>query len=205
MKYCFSYSTRQIPLACATIMVAVMWGCSSLNNNGLLRDDHLIVPGERIGPIHLGMSEEDLLKVGFATESEPHPVPDAPSFSPGIRYWYKQQSIVVYVLRSTRRVVAIEVGRHGDCVGYRTAEGVSCNSNIYNIIGAFGECERRASDHFGPKIRRCTYLNAGHVPRSVTVYEFSSGSSMADHPSNTVQNIGLYEGAAADYYAKENY
>jgi hypothetical protein len=167
-------------------------------------DDHLIVPGERVGPFRLGMSEEDLIKLGTPTKIEPATIPKGEPVqdAPGIRYRYREQWIDAYVDRVTRRVVSINVGYNGDCAGYHTVEGVSCGSNMDNIIGAFGNPDKHRGDDFGPKLRRVTYIDLQHNPRSITCYSFDkAGGSMADHPLNDVQDIEIDEGEFGDYYA----
>jgi len=202
------YQCIALAFSVGAVAVSLLSSCATItssgltsNSSGLTGDDHLIVPGERVGPIRLGMSEQELIQLGTPSNVQPLPYPDD---TPGILYTYKAQLLDVNVERTSRRVIRIDVGWNGSCVGYHTAEGVTCGSNYYNIAGAYGAPDRIRRDDFGPKLMRTSYLDNHHSPGSITVYHFTkSGGSMADRPRDVVQEIEILEGHAGDYYLKE--
>jgi hypothetical protein len=177
--------------------------CSSIGGPKLRGDDHTIVPGERVGAIRLGMSENDLASIGMPSSTQPLPLykgRDSEETVPAIQYRFGDGLMSVYVERATRRVVQIALGHKGNCGGYHTAEGVGCGSTFYNVIGAFGAPSNKRGDSFSPKLLDITYFNERHSPSSLTVFSFHPGGSMAVRPVDTVQDIVLIEGEIGDYY-----
>ena len=170
--------------------------CSSLDapTVGLAGDDHLIVPGERVGPIRLGMSEDDLLNLGKPSSTEPNPLWTQENGTiPAIFYSYFSL-IDVWVERSTHRVVKIVVGNDGHCGGYHTTEDVTCGSYISNILGAYGNQDFLRKDDFGPKALWTTYFNYTHSPSTVTEFNFHPRYAAMDvRPGDTVLYIELKE------------
>jgi hypothetical protein len=185
------------------LIVLSLGACSSIGGQKLLGDDHIIVPGERLGAIRLGMSEDDLLKIGTPSSTQPLPLykgKHSDETVPAIRYQFGGKLISVYVERATRRVVQIELGHGGNCGGYHTVESIGCSSTYYNIAGALGDPDNRRADSFSPKLLDVTYFNERHAPPSLTVFSFHPGGSMAVRPVDDVQHIKLIEGVFGDYY-----
>jgi hypothetical protein len=179
--------------------------CACSTPASLVGDDHIIVPGERVGPIRLGMSEQELLKLG--TPEGPEPVPlstwhDAQV--PGIRYKFGGRTIWVYLDRASHHVVEIDVGYHGDCGGYHTEEGISCGSaKVFNVVGALGGPSKRRKWDFGNhQVMWLTYFNDHHSPPSLTVFDFDPGNNMSVAPVDELQEIDLYEGEYGEYFRR---
>ncbi len=193
-------------------ILILLSGCASTPIS-LTGDDHIIVPGERVGPIRLGMSEQDLLKLG--TSEGPFPSPlyitslyggGSSSGIPGILYKFGGKMIWVYLERSSHRVVQIDLGYHGDCGVYHTAERVSCgSSDYYSIVGALGDPDKRRNWDFGHhQLMRITYFNSIHSPSSLTVFNFDPGSDMSVAPVDNLQDISMFEGEYGNYFRAGN-
>jgi len=193
--------------------VGILCSCSTSllsPSTGLVGDDHIIVPGERVGPIRLGMSEQELLKLG--TPEGPEPVPLTITTGPedpqqtvaGIRYKFGGKTIWVYLERASHHVVQIDVGYHGNCGGYHTEEGIKCGSSkVYNVLGALGDPSKRRNWDFGNHpVMWLTYFNNHHSPHSLTIFNFDPGSDMSVVPVDTLQDIDLYEGEYGDFYRR---
>jgi hypothetical protein len=208
-------SRRRILLALSVgaMAVSLLSSCATTAASGLAGDDHLIVPGERVGPIRLGMSEQELLQLG--TPQGPEPVPlyiSAANGSgqqlavPGIRYKFGGKMIWVYLERTSRRVVQIDLGYHGNCGDYHTEERVRCGAaGYYSLVGAFGDPDKRRNWDFGNhQVMRTTYFNNRHVPRSLTVFNFDPGTDMSVAPVDNLQDVSLYEGEYGNYFRAGN-
>src|SRR5437870_4156270 len=87
-------------------------GCATARASSAFQNsDHLIVPGKRIGPVALGMSDQALFKLGVPDETKP--------FDPFMVYFYREMKI--FVDQSTHTVVCIVV--HDDR-SYHTVDGL---------------------------------------------------------------------------------
>jgi hypothetical protein len=164
----------------------------------------------RVGPIYLDMSEEELKRVGSPDAIEPQPLSiynkmdpaHAVTYVPAILYRYGL--LWVYVERSTRRVASIDLGNKGNCLGFHTKESISCGSDIYNLIGAYGEPDVRRGDDFSNKLSHVTYISKLADKQSITVFKFHRGGTMADRPENSVQSIELISEKFAGWYKAGN-
>jgi hypothetical protein len=88
-------------------------------------DDHLIVPGTRIGPFKLGMTDQELFQVG--TPSGTRTI--AGTWS---TYWFNDR--VVYVNLQSRRVERVFTESRSD----RTSSGVGVGSSLEDLFRALG-------------------------------------------------------------------
>jgi hypothetical protein len=198
--------SRSVKLIALASTVGILCACASSilsPTTNLVGDDHIVVPGERVGPIRLGMSEPELLQLGRPEGPEPVPLAVISPYDsgqaqtvPGIRYKFGGKMIWVYLERATRRVVRIDLGYRGDCGSYHTEESVSCGSSkVYNVIGAFGTPDKESTWDFGNhQVMRLTYYNGHHSPRSLTIFNFHPGRTMDIAPVDDLQDISLYEG-----------
>jgi hypothetical protein len=95
-------------------------------------NDHLIVPGERVGPFALGMTEAALLKVGkpsSRSSSSGRMTATGQSWD-AVRYCYYGEFICADVASKTGTVVDIWLGSDGDCKGYRTKDNMGCGMTL---------------------------------------------------------------------------
>ncbi len=102
-------------------------------------NDHLIVPGVRVGPYVLGMSESELLHVRRPTNRQAGfvmPVGGGNN-GPATIYCYADENVCAFVDQSSSRVIKLQVGFDGQCYGYHTAEGVTCGADYQKISQSF--------------------------------------------------------------------
>jgi hypothetical protein len=91
-------------------------------------NDNLIVPGERVGPVFLGMTEGSLYqKMGNPNHSD--------MMDRGATKYYQWRDIRVEVKESDHKVFNIEVTGSS----YRTAEGISTGSSDLEVKSKLGQ------------------------------------------------------------------
>jgi hypothetical protein len=95
-------------------------------------NDHLIVPGERVGPFALGMTEAALQKVGkpSARSSYSGRMTPAGQSWDSVRYCYYEETVCADVASKTGTVVDIWLGSDGNCHGYHTADNMGCGMTL---------------------------------------------------------------------------
>src|SRR5262245_52068408 len=108
----------------AGLLSVLVLGCSS-TGDFKVPNDRLIVPGTRIGPVSLGMSDEALFKVGTPDRTR----------EAGNWIVYNYGSMRVFVDQRTRKVVSVGTGRDS---AYRTAGGVKVGSTMRDVQAALG-------------------------------------------------------------------
>jgi hypothetical protein len=137
-------------------------------------NDHLIVPGQRIGPVTLGMSDKALFKL-----STPYTTTDS-----GTWMMYQYPDLRIYVAKSTHKVVAIEL--LGD-TSYHTAGGVKIGLSLQDVETALGPPDSEQSNpFFGNKT-----IDVHYTGRTLAIDFSKPGASMADAPERSVQTIGI--------------
>jgi hypothetical protein len=132
-------------------------------------NDNFIVPGERVGSVFLGMTEEQLYtKMGSPAKNFP------PNRDGDVLYSYMDLS--VYVKMATHRVKMIQVTGPA----YRTAQGVSIGSSELELKAKVGQpaweilsvdCSKWCPPGSGSEVKLCynagltAYANGGYVLR----------------------------------------
>ena len=163
-------------LAAAAVLCISLASCSSTGGESFKApNDRLIVPGERIGPVALGMSEEALFRLGIPGSTKPF-------FGKFTLYHYS--GMKVFVDQNSRKVACIIV--HGDA-SYRFANGVKFGSTLRDIQAAMGPAGSIMGNiAFGDAPWLVKY-QSGNL-----TFDFGrEGGSMADRPRDTVQGIGI--------------
>lgn len=122
------------------VLSALVCGMSGASVAQTVPNDHLIVPGERVGPFVLGMSESDLLKVRQPSNRQAGFVMPAGggNSGPATTYCYADENICAFVDQSNSRVYKLQVGFDGECYSYKTADGVTCGATYEKITQSFG-------------------------------------------------------------------
>jgi hypothetical protein len=149
-------------------------GCSSTSSSAAFNNsDKLIVPGERIGPIVLGMSDQALFKLDVPYTGR----------QIGSTIWYFFSGLKVLVDQNKHRVVCVEL--HGDN-SYHTASGLRIGSRLVDIERAMGPPEQITEN---PVFHRT--LNVKYQNNTVSFNFGPYSGSYADSPLDTVQSILL--------------
>jgi tetratricopeptide (TPR) repeat protein len=161
-------------------------------------NDHLIIPGERVGQFTLGMDEQQLLTLENPNSREAASIPDydpppTPHLTPATKYCYYDQYICLYVDRATSKVVQILIGYKGDCHGYRMSDGTTCGMTYSQLSAsaAIGTPEKNVYNDF----HHHALMNANYRTPSgaiTTAQFFGQNASYADPEYNTVQQFELY-------------
>jgi hypothetical protein len=114
----------------SAVVVIALLAQISCSSEASLRaaDDHLIVPGTRIGPFKLGITEKELFQVGIPSGTRP--------WNSFILYTFGDR--VVQVSAQSRRVERIFSQDRSD----RTSAGVGMGSSIEDLFRALGPPER---------------------------------------------------------------
>jgi len=132
-------------------------------------NDKQIVPGIRVGPVSVGMSDADLYKVlGDPTDT------DTLHYRPSIAYRYT--SFFVIVNRDSHKVTQIATSDPS----YSTAEGIKAGSSGLGVsvkYGVPGPC----SPVYG-----CNY-------------NYPNGISLGINPNGSVSSISVYQAGGAHY------
>jgi hypothetical protein len=155
------------------LMTLVLTGCVSSGNDVSMSDqqkeqaavassDHLIVPGQRIGPVRLGMFRDDVLgTLGHPNEAQ------AVEYSPGRQKWeYARLNLIVYISGGAAPAVdeittlCWQNGKEGnlfdaewsdiDSPGtvFQTAEGLQLGTTSFEVRRKFGNYPLRYSTGF---------------------------------------------------------
>jgi hypothetical protein len=162
-------------LALAMLTLLTQISCSS---EGGLRasDDHLIVPGTRVGPFKLGMTDQELFQIGIPDGTRP--------WGDYVVYWFGDRN--VQVNSQSRRVERIFTSNKSD----RTSSGVGVRSSLPDFFRAFGPPDRTVvgNDVCGvPGRVEHVYYQSGNM-----WLDFSPvGASCADAPTSRVQSLGI--------------
>jgi hypothetical protein len=162
-------------------------------------NDHLIVPGQRVGPFVLGMTEADLLKLGKPSNRTggylPHFDNDRKlvGSSPISRYCYTGDACVD-VDQSSHLVVLIDTGYNGDSFGYHTSDNLGVGSSYQNVIGSllWGTPDPRLTTYndFSRRLLEIGFTN--EQTGAHTNLRFSNqGSSMADPSFDDVRWLSM--------------
>lgn len=168
-----------LKLAFVSLMVLLLARCAADEGSAQeasfsVPDDHLIVPGQRIGPVKLGMSDKALFKLSL------------PSTTTGGSTWmiYQYPGFVIYVANRTHKVVGIELV--GD-TSYHTAEGVRIGLSLQDVEAALGPPDAEMSNPFFGN----TTVNVRYHGKTLLIDFDKFGASMADAPNQSVQNIEI--------------
>lgn len=170
----FFFTVLAQPLATALLCISLI-SCSSTGGEGFkVPNDRLIVPGERIGPVALGMSDEALFKLGVPESTKP--------FGNWTLYLYKDMT--VFVEQGSRKVVCVAVQSDSS---YRLANGVKVGSTLRDIQAVMGPSGTiRGNPAFGNAPMSVRY-QSGNLS-----FDFGgTTATMADRPRDTVQRIGI--------------
>ena len=116
----------------ATTLMAVLALSGPACAQVAVANDHLIIPGVRAGPFVLGMTEDDLLKVGHpsARGSVTGKMTATGQRWDAVGYCYYGEHVCAYVAGRPGKVVDIWVGYDGDCRGYHTTENQGCGISL---------------------------------------------------------------------------
>jgi hypothetical protein len=139
-------------------------------------DDHLIVPDTRIGPIRLGMSDQELFQVGVPSDTRPS--------ENSMVYFYGDRA--VYVNQRTRRVDRIYTWSKAD----RTSSGAGVGSTLPDFFRALGPPTSTVlgNDVCGvPGQIERVYFQGGNIQLMFS----KRGASCADAPSTRVQSVAI--------------
>lgn len=165
-------------------------------------NDHLIVPGERVGPFVLGMTEDDLQKLGRPSTRGIYSgrLTAAGKQWDSVSYCYYQEAVCAFVTGRPATVVDIWVGASGDCKGYHTTDSIGCAATAQQAETSllWGEPISPYINTFGSEdvkghIMILYYRNANAFTKLEFVPEFWSEASPI---SDTVQWIDIVN---ADY------
>jgi len=160
-----------------TALFACCAGARSLESS-TVESDHLIVPDQRMGVVALGISDKDLFKLF---------VPDQTSGGPAWTIYY-QGGLRIYVDNKTHKVVGLVLAAGGDADSYQTAEGLKLGSSLRDIEAALGPPDSvNANPFFQGAVVNVRYHGGALVFNFVP-----PGSSMADRPGDSVQEIDVY-------------
>lgn len=144
-------------------------------------DDHLIVPDTRIGPIKLGMTDQELFQVGVPTGTRP-----AGRFT---AYFFGDRT--VFVNPQTRRVERIYTWSKAD----RTSGGAGVGSSLPDFFRVFGPPTKTivGNDVCGvPGRVERVYYQGGDMELGFS----NPGASCADAPTKRVQSIAITTSSA---------
>jgi hypothetical protein len=175
---------RYAPLAktvsCLLASALVFVGCATTANApdaspspehvaGLLTiNDNLIVPGERIGPVFLGMTEQQLYhKLG-----EPTTTMTAPGT---VNYAYPTTQLSVSVDAVTHKVWEIDLDTAEGTTRYSTAEGIKAGSSSLAV----------RTQLVGPYSTR-------DLVGGVMLLDYASGMTLLLHSNGIVTNISVW-------------
>jgi hypothetical protein len=171
-----AHQSRRLSL---TVMVALalltQMSCSSVSTFNV-PDDHLIVPDQRIGSIRLGMSDQELFRVG--TPNRTWQFRDFTGYAFGDRN--------VFVTAHTHQVGLIYTFDSRD----RTSTGVGVGSSFPDLFRSFGPPTNTifGNDVCGvPGMVEREYFQGGNVETAFS----KRGSSCEDRPTNRVQVLGI--------------
>jgi len=101
-------------------------------------NDHIIVPGVRVGPFQLGMPEADLVKLGKPNSlGAGWQLDGAGQRWDASVYCYWAEHVCAWVAHATGTVVEIQLGTDdGDCRGYHTTENLGCGNTLNEVQGS---------------------------------------------------------------------
>ena len=137
-------------------------------------NDHLIVPGQRIGPVSLGMSDRDLFKLGVPNITKP--------LGKLIAYFYDDMR--VFVDGSSHKVIYVSMYRNES---YHTAEGIGLGASLRDVESKLGPPESVKGNPFFGNAPIGVKYHSGNL-----YFSFSGvNASMADRPSDSVQKIEI--------------
>jgi hypothetical protein len=162
-------------LALATFTLLLQISCSD-GPTLKVADDHLIVPDTRIGPIKLGMSDQELFQVGVPSGTRPN--------AENIAYFFGDRT--VFVDAQTRRVDRIYTWSKAD----RTSTGAGVGSSLQDLFRVFGPPTKTVvgNDVCGvPGRVERVYYQRGDMELGFS----RRGASCADAPTNQVQAVGI--------------
>ena len=182
-------------------------------------NDHLIVPGVRMGPFVLGMTETQLLAMGrpSARFASSLVVTDNSGNAPVVLretdYCYWDQVVCVEVNQTNHLVQAIytEGAYTGGSCPYKTLSGVTCGSSAAQVAQALelGEPDGSESQYhpynIGPSdlYGRLARLGFQNLAMGTVTHIFfnDSGSSMASPIYTYVRGISItYKNYGGEYY-----
>jgi len=178
-------------------------------------NDHMIVPGVRMGPFVLGMTETQLLAMGRPSTRYAGGLADMspPSNIPATLYCYSDQVVCVEVNQTNHLVQAIytEGTYTGGSCPYKTSSGVTCGSTWAQVTESFdlGEPDPKETEYhpynLGPSDLNGKLMMLGFknlATRTVThIFFVDSGASMASPIYTYVRGIAItYENYSGEYY-----
>ena len=137
-------------------------------------NDYLIVPDSRIGLVSLGMSDQDLFKVGVPIQTGAFPAMTL----------YRYADMDVFVDGASHKVISVTVKYNSQ---YHTAEGVRIGSNLQNVEAAMGPPEFLQTS----PVECCDPIAVTYRAHRLRFSFSPPGSSMADRPKLTVQIIQI--------------
>jgi hypothetical protein len=145
------------------------------NRRAFQNSDHLIVPGKRIGPVALGMSDQALFKLK---------VPDTTRVGGSLMWYFYSGLMKVVVDQNTHTVVCIEVYRDSS---YHAVAGLRIGSSLIDIEKAMGPPAAIQGNPFFSDATENVIYKSGDI-----VFSFGSvNGSMAERPRDTVQSISM--------------
>ena len=130
------------------------------------QDDKLIVPGERVGPIHLGMTEAALYKLLGG--------PDGINSTPGsVTYIYFHSNLYVSIDAMTHQVFEIDVGANTD---FQTLEGIMVGAKAQVLKTELAEVNE----------------NRPPLPGGVKRTDYKDGMTLTSLPDGTIFKISVW-------------
>ena len=204
-----------VALSVSTCVDAVMQTAAA--STITVPNDHLIVPGVRMGPFVLGMTETQLLAMGQPSNRVASTLVDN-SYTPAhlipvTVYCYWDQVVCVEVNQTNHLVQAIytEGAYTGGSCPYKTLSGVTCGSSAAQVAQAFelGEPDGSESQYhpynIGPSdlYGRLARLGFQNLAMGTVTHIFfnDSGSSMASPIYTYVRGISItYKNYGGEYY-----
>jgi hypothetical protein len=125
-----SRATQKRPLSILCLVAVVLLGAfgtiDAQSRTSAGASDHLIVPGQRIGPIFIGMTETQLYqRLGNPSETT------RGKDGTWIEYDYNNLGLTIYADPATHKVYMIETGREDS--PYSTREGIRVGSSELQI------------------------------------------------------------------------
>jgi len=162
----------------AGLVLAALFACSAQAVDSGVQNDHLIVPDQRMGPVALGISDKDLFKLF---------IPEQTSGGPTWTIYY-QGGMRIYVDNKTHKIVGLVLAAGNDADSYQTAEGLKLGSSLQDIEAALGPPDSVNANPFF----QGTVVNVRYHGGALVFSFEPPGSSMADRPGDSVQEIDLY-------------
>jgi hypothetical protein len=180
--------TEFVFLFCGMLLVVLMLlsgGCDSIQGfssepTALQNSDHQIVPGKRIGPVALGMSDADLFKM-LGPPSFGNP-PTANS--PGMYKWEYGNSYFSAEVDDGHQLIQLSLFDGT----FHTSEGTGYGSTLQDLERVYGPPSKMTTYSFPPAQGAATSVS---FDGKITFRFMGAHSTMANAPYNSVQGVTI--------------